>query len=54
MLYELVYTYTDAERLDKEKAIVPERTALETLGGEILVVQEKMAGRRSAPEPGEA
>ena len=37
---ELVYTYADAERFDKERAIVPACTALETLGWSILVVQE--------------
>ena len=41
MLCELVFTYTDAERFDKERAIVPACTALETLGWAILVVQEK-------------
>ena len=41
VLCELVYTYTDAERVEKERAIVPACTALETLGWAILVVQEK-------------
>ena len=38
VLRELVYTYTDAERFDVDRAIVPACTALETLGWAILVV----------------
>ncbi|WP_428097953.1 hypothetical protein [Candidatus Rariloculus sp.] len=41
VLRELVHTYTDAERVDKDRAIVPACIALETLGWAILVVQEK-------------
>ena len=41
VLRVLTYTYTDAERLDTDRAIVPACTALETLGWSILVVQEE-------------
>ena len=49
---ELVYTYTDAERLDKGRAIVPACTALETLGWSILVVQEKWLTGDRHPDHG--
>lgn len=38
---ELIYTYTDAERIDERRGIVPACTALETLGWAILVVTER-------------
>ena len=37
----LIFTYTDAERMDQSRAIVPACTALETLAWAILVVKEK-------------
>ena len=40
MFRELIYTYADAERADKSRAIVPACTALETLTWSILVVTE--------------
>ena len=49
---ELVYTYADAERLDKERAVVPACTALETLGWSILVVQEKWLTGDRHPDRG--
>lgn len=49
---ELVYTYADAERSDKERAIVPACTALETLGWSILVVQEKWLTGDRHPDRG--
>ena len=49
---ELVYTYTDAERHDKERAIVPACTALETLGWSILVVQERWLTGDRHPDRG--
>ena len=50
---ELIYTYTDAERLAKERAIVPACTALETLGWAILVVQEKWLTGDRHPDRGQ-
>ena len=52
VLCELVYTYTDAERFDKERAIVPACTALETLGWAILVVQDKWLTGDRHPQRG--
>ena len=52
LLRELVYTYTDAERHDKERAIVPACTALEMLGWSILVVQEKWLTGDRHPDRG--
>ena len=49
---ELVYTYADAERLDKERAVVPACTALETLGWSILVVQERWLTGDRHPDRG--
>ena len=46
---ELIYTYTDAERIDERRGVVPACTALETLGWAILVVTERWltGGRQS-------
>ena len=52
MFRELVYTYTDAERQDKERSIVPVCTALEMLGWSILVVQQKWLTGNRHPDRG--
>ncbi len=52
MFRELIYTYTDAERADKRRAIVPACTALETLAWSILVVSEKWLTGDKHPEGG--
>ena len=52
VLRELVYTYADAERLDKERAVVPACTALETLGWAVLVVQERWLTGDRHPDRG--
>ena len=52
LLRELVCTYTDAERHDKERAIVPACTALEMLGWSVLVVQERWLTGDRHPDRG--
>ena len=52
VLRELVCTYTDAERVDTNRAIVPACTALETLGWAILVVQESWLTGDQHPDRG--
>ena len=52
VLRVLTYTYTDAERLDTDRAIVPACTALETLGWSILVVQEEWLTGDRHPDRG--
>ena len=48
VLRGLVYTYTDAERMDESRGVVPACTALETLGWAILVETERwLTGGRS-------
>ena len=49
VLRGLVYTYTDAERMDESRGVVPACTALETLSWAILVETERwLTGGRSA------
>ena len=52
LLRELVYTYTDAETHDKERAVVSACTALEMLDWSILVVQEKWLTGYRHPDRG--
>ena len=52
VLRTLTYTYTDAERLDVNRAIVPAWTALETLGWSVLVVQEGWLTADGHPDRG--
>ena len=49
---QLIYTYTDAERIDESRAIVPAGTALETLGWAILVVKERWLTDDRQPDSG--
>ena len=49
---ELIYTYTDAERIDERRGIVPACTALETLGWAILVVTERWLTGERQPDGG--
>ena len=48
----LIYTYTDAERIDERRGIVPACTALETLCWAILVVTEKWLTGDRQPDGG--
>ena len=52
VLRELIYTYTDAERIDERRGIVPACTALETLGWAILVVTERWLTSDRQPDGG--
>ena len=49
----LIFTYTDAERMDESRAIVPACTALETLAWAILVVKERWLTGDRQPGGGE-
>ena len=52
VLRELIYTYTDSERIDERRGIVPACTALETLCWSILVVTERWLTGDRQPDGG--